>query len=412
MEQTIGNIIRTITLGHVDDGKSTLIGRLLFDSKVLFEDLLLSLEQASIRKGNRLDLSMVTDGLRDERELGITIDVAYRYFSTPQHRFILIDSPGHEEYTRNMVTGASNANIAIIMVDVRNGMQIQTKRHLFIANLLGIDDFVVCINKMDLVDYKEENYKNIVSQFELYKRSWGLPNLHYIPMSALQGDNVVEQSTKMPWYKNKTLIKTLMDIPSTKNQDQGSFRLPIQYIFPNSQNKIVSGRISSGKLKIGDQLKLMRTGETVIVESILNPTLPVLEGGAGLSVTIHLDSTISINRGDILVHPNSPTKNGNNIESILCWLDANQWDSTKTYILQHQQKEIMARISNILYIQNINHPNIKDLSNHIGMNDIANVTLELKESLYFDSYKENHVTGSFILIDPITNHTVAAGLIQ
>jgi sulfate adenylyltransferase subunit 1 (EFTu-like GTPase family) len=265
---------------------------------------------------------------------------------------------------------------------------------------------------MDLVDYKEENYKKIVTQFESYKRSWGLPNLHYIPISALQGDNVVEQSTKMPWYKNKTLIKTLMDIPSTKNQDQGSFRLPIQYIFPNSQNKIVSGRISSGKLKIGDQLKLMRTGETVIVESILNPTLPVLEGGAGLSVTIHLDSTISINRGDILVHPNSPTKNGNNIESILCWLDANQWDSTKTYILQHQQKEIMARISNILYIQNINHPNIKDLSNHIGMNDIANVTLELKESLYFDSYKENHVTGSFILIDPITNHTVAAGLIQ
>lgn len=405
------HIIRAITLGHVDDGKSTLIGRLLYDSKVIFEDQLLSIKKASKRKGNALDLSMITDGLKDERELGITIDVAYRYFSTPNNRFILIDSPGHEEYTRNMVTGASNANTAIILVDVRNGMQNQTKRHLFIANLLGIQAFVVCVNKMDLVDYKEEKFKNVVREFNLYQESWGLPKLHYIPISALKGDNIVEISDKMKWSDGKTLLKTLTNI-SKWNDHQHHFRLPIQYVFPNSENKIVAGKIASGKLKKGDQVKVMRTGETAVIESILNPTIPVEQVNAGSSVTINLSSTLLINRGDILVHVSSPTKQSSKIEAIICWLDTNPWSSAKSYIFQHLHNEVLSTITNISYIQDIKHTNIQHQNKEICMNDIAKVSIELKQQLYFDTYLENQITGSFILIDPITNQTVAAGLIQ
>lgn len=411
-------LLRFTTAGSVDDGKSTLIGRLLFDSKSIFEDQLESVQSSSSKRGlEHVDLSLLTDGLKDEREQGITIDVAYRYFATPKRKFIIADTPGHIQYTRNMVTGASTANLALILVDARKGVIEQTCRHSFIASLLQIPHLVVCVNKMDLVEYGEEAFNNVVKQFRDFASKLEVPDIRFVPISALHGDNVVNRSENMPWYNGETLLHTLETIHISSDQDHVNVRFPVQTVIrPHSDEyhdyRGYAGRIAGGILKPGDDVIVLPSGFTSKIKSIDTLDGPVEEAFAPMSVTLTLEDDIDISRGDMIVRPNNQPEATQDVDTMLCWLNNKGPQPRGKYIVQHTSNEARCMIKDILYKVNINTLHRMEDDKEIGMNDIARVRLRTTKPLFVDDYNDNRNTGSIILIDEATHETVAAGMIK
>lgn len=411
------DLLRFTTAGSVDDGKSTLIGRLLYDSKSIFEDQLKSVEESSKRKGlQKMELAYLTDGLKDEREQGITIDVAYRYFATPKRKFIIADTPGHIQYTRNMVTGASTAHAAIVLIDVRNGVIEQTSRHAFIASLLQIPHLIVCVNKMDLVDYSEEAYNKVVEQFSSFASKLNVSDIRYIPISALFGDNVVGQSEKMDWYKGGTLLNTLETIHISSDHNHVDCRFPVQTVIrPHSDEfhdfRGYAGRIAGGVFKKGDEVLVLPSGFKSKVKEIYSAERELVEAYAPMSVTITLEDNIDISRGNMIVRENNQPESGQNIDFMMCWLSSNPPKDRAKYVVRHTSNEVRGLITNIQYKVDINTLHKMEDDTSVGMNDIARVQMRVTAPLFFDSYQRNRNTGSLILVDEATNETVAAGMI-
>ena len=410
-------LLRFTTAGSVDDGKSTLIGRLLYDSKSIFADQMDAVEQASKQKGLKgADLSLITDGLRAEREQGITIDVAYRYFATPRRKFIIADTPGHIQYTRNMVTGASTADLAIILIDARNGLVEQTHRHSFIASLLGIQHLVVCVNKMDLVDYNEKTYRNIVKDFKSFSSRLDIKDITFIPISALVGDNVVDSSKNMSWYGGSTLLHHLENVHVGADKNLQDCRFPVQYVIrPQTDEhrdfRGYAGRIASGVFKPGDEVVALPSGQKTTILSINLGEEKLEKAFPPLSVVMTLANDIDISRGDMLVRKNNQPEMINEIDAKICWLDSRAMNISSRLVLRHMSQEVRAKISNVLYKIDINtlHRDEDDLD--IGMNDIARVSIKTASPILADPYRTNRITGAFILVDPSTHATVAAGVI-
>ncbi|MBZ5618226.1 MAG: sulfate adenylyltransferase subunit CysN [Acidobacteriia bacterium] len=405
-------LLRFTTAGSVDDGKSTLIGRLLYDSKGVYEDQL-----ASVRKATRnlttggLDLSLLTDGLRAEREQGITIDVAYRYFSTPKRKFIIADTPGHEQYTRNMATGASNANLAIILVDARLGVLPQSRRHAYIAALLGIPHLVVAVNKMDLVDFREEVFAAIREEFTAFARQFHVPDIQFIPISALEGDNVVRSSDRTPWYDGPNLLEHLETVPIHNDRNLVDMRFPVQYVIrPNLDFRGFAGQIASGVVRRGDDITVLPSGRASRVKSIITMNGELEEAFAPMSVTVCLEDEIDVSRGDMLVHAANQPQVGRRIEAAVVWMNQKPLEPHQPYLLKHTTQTVQARVRGILHrvdINTLDHPPAARLE----LNEIGVVSLEAQRPLFFDPYQRNRATGSFILIDPIGNETLGAGMI-
>ena len=410
-------LLRFTTAGSVDDGKSTLIGRLLFDSKSIFEDQLEAVRQSSEKKGlSHVELALLTDGLKDEREQGITIDVAYRYFSTPKRKFIIADTPGHIQYTRNMVTGASTANLALILVDARNGVVEQTCRHSFIASLLQIPHLVVCVNKMDLVDYNQEAYNKIVENFQNFASKLDVKDVRFIPISALNGDNVVNRSDKMSWYEGATLLNTLETIHIGSDRNHIDCRFPVQTVIrPHSDEyhdyRGYAGRIAGGIFKPGDAVTVLPSGFTSKIKSIDTFEGPLEEAFAPMSVTMTLEDDIDISRGDMIVRTNNQPKMEQDVEVMMCWLNQNGPKPRAKYYLRHTTHEARAMIKEIHYKVDINTLHRLEDDKDIKMNDIARIKLRTTQPLLLDRYRRNRATGSLILVDEATNETVAAGMI-
>ena len=410
-------LLRFTTAGSVDDGKSTLIGRLLYDSKAIFADQLEAIELASKRRGEeQVNLALLTDGLRAEREQGITIDVAYRYFATPKRKFIIADTPGHIQYTRNMVTGASTANVAIILIDARNGVVEQTIRHAYIASLLNIPHIIVCINKMDMVDYDESVFNQIRHRFEGITAKLDIRDVHFIPISALKGDNVVKLSEKMSWYGGPPLLYQLENIHIASDYNLVDARFPIQYIIrPNSDEfhdyRGYAGRIEGGIFSKGDEVTVLPSGLTTTIKSIDTFQKTLEEAFAPQSVTLTLKDDIDISRGDMIVHKDNLPQVGQDIELMICWLNEKPLLLNGKYQLKHTSNDARCMIKDIVYKVNINtlENNYEDKS--IQMNDIARLKLRTTKPLFYDSYKKNRITGSLVLIDEGTNETVCAGMI-
>lgn len=410
-------LLRFTTAGSVDDGKSTLIGRLLYDSKAIFEDQLESVKKTSESRGfDYLDLSLFTDGLRAEREQSITIDVAYRYFATPKRKFIIADTPGHIQYTRNMVTGASTANLAIILVDARHGVVEQTCRHSLIASLLKINHIVICVNKMDLVDYSQEVYDKIVNDYKIFASKLEAKDIHFIPISALKGDNVVERSENMDWYEGSTLLYLLENVHIGSDNNLIDCRFPVQYVIrPQSDDhhdyRGYAGRIASGVFKPGDEVCVLPSGFSSRIKSIDTFDGKIEEAFAPMSVTITLEDNIDVSRGDMIVRVNNQPKTGQDIEVIICWLNNKPLNQSAKYLLMHTTKDVKAIIKEINYKIDINTLHRMEDDKNIGMNDIARIKLRTTLPLFYDSYNKNRNTGSLILIDEGTKETVAAGMI-
>ena len=410
-------LLRFTTAGSVDDGKSTLIGRLLYDSKSIFEDQLLSVTNISKRKGHEgVDLALFTDGLRDEREQGITIDVAYRYFTTPRRKFIIADTPGHTQYTRNMVTGASTANVAIILVDARHGVIEQTKRHAFIASLLQIPHIIVCVNKMDLVDFEEDSYNNVISQFEEFSSKLMIKDVRFIPISALLGDNVVNRSENMDWYQEAPLLHTLETMHISSDLNKVDARFPVQTVLRPQREGFFdyrgyAGRISSGVFRTGDDVTVIPSGFTSKIKSIDTLDGELKEAHAPMSITITLEDDIDISRGDMIVRSSNIPETSQDIEVMICWLHKNPAKPRAKYTVMHTTNEQKAIIKEIIYKIDINTLKSNRDDDTIGMNDFCKVKMRTTQPLLYDSYRENRVTGSIILIDDATNETVAAGMI-
>ncbi len=411
-------LLRFTTAGSVDDGKSTLIGRLLYDSKSIFEDQLEAIENTSKKKGHEgVDLALFTDGLRDEREQGITIDVAYRYFTTPKRKFIIADTPGHIQYTRNMVTGASTANAAIILVDARHGVIEQTKRHAFIASLLQIPHIIVCINKMDLVDYSEEAYNKVINQFEEFSSKLLVKDVRFIPISALLGDNVVNRSTNMSWYQGAPLLHTLETMHISSDINKVDARFPVQTVLrpqsddENRDYRGYAGRVASGVLRPGDGITVMPSGFTSVIKSIDTFEGQVQEAFAPMSVSITLEDDIDISRGDMIVRSNNKPEASQDIEVMLCWLNNSPAKSRAKYTIKHTSNDQKAMIKEVVYKIDINSLDRNSEDKELQMNDISKVKIRTTKPLMIDSYRENRTTGSVILVDDATNETVAAGMI-
>ena len=410
-------LLRFTTAGSVDDGKSTLIGRLLYDSKSIFEDQLEAVESASERLGNaELNLALLTDGLRAEREQGITIDVAYRYFATPKRKFIIADTPGHIEYTRNMVTGASTADAAIILVDARNGIIEQTKRHSYIASLLKIDYVVVAINKMDLVDFSEEVYNRIKEEYAHIAELLHLKKVYFIPISALKGDNVVNASEHTPWYKGETLLHLLEQIPLKEGLEKQPFRFPVQYVVrPQTAEwpdyRAYAGRIASGTVKVGDEVTILPSFTKSKISRIDEGTNQLTEAQAPQSVNLSLEDDVDVSRGSQIVKSSEVPLTGQQVEVLVCWLNHRPLQVRQKYIIRHTTDELQGFITAIDYKVNINtlENNFDDKA--VGMNDIAKVTLKVSKPLAYDLYENNRTTGSLIFIAEGTNETVGAGMI-
>ncbi|MEM6540730.1 MAG: GTP-binding protein [Bacteroidota bacterium] len=410
-------LLRFTTAGSVDDGKSTLIGRLLYDSKSIFEDQLAAIAQTSKQKGHAgVDLALFTDGLRDEREQGITIDVAYRYFTTPKRKFIIADTPGHIQYTRNMVTGASTANAAIILVDARHGVIEQTKRHAFIASLLQIPHILVCINKMDLVDFDEVSYNKVIAQFEEFSSKLLVRDIRFIPISALLGDNVVNRSEHMDWYQGAPLLHTLETLHISSDINKVDARFPVQTVLrPQSDQyrdyRGYAGRLASGMFRKGDEVIVMPSGFTSRIKSLDTLSGELDEAFAPMSISMTLEDDIDISRGDMIVRANNQPEAQQDVEVMLCWLHNNPAKPRAKYTVRHTANEQKAMIKEIVYKIDINtlHRNTEDLE--LGMNDICKVRIRTTKPLMIDPYRENRTTGSIILIDDATNETVAAGMI-
>lgn len=411
------DLLRFTTAGSVDDGKSTLIGRLLYDSKAIFEDQLEALERATEQRGeDHLNLSLLTDGLRAEREQGITIDVAYRYFATPKRKFIIADTPGHIQYTRNMVTGASTANLAIVLVDARKGVVEQTCRHSFIASLLRIPHLVLCVNKMDLVDYSQEVYDRIVAQFSEFASRLEVPDIKFIPISALHGDNVVDRSEKMPWYKGSSLLYTLETVYIGSDSNHIDPRFPVQTVIrPNSDDyhdfRGFAGRIAGGVFKVGDDVLALPSGFTSKVKSLHGPDGDSDEAFSPMSTVMTLEDEIDISRGDMIVKPNNQPNASQDLDAMICWFSDKKLQLNGKYILRHTTKEVKCVIKAIRYKVNINTLHKMEGDLDISMNDIGRIHIRTTNPLFYDPYKRNRNTGSLILIDEFTNATVGAGMI-
>jgi len=411
------DLLRFTTAGSVDDGKSTLIGRLLYDSKAIFEDTLENLERVTAQRGeDKLNLSLLTDGLRAEREQGITIDVAYRYFATPKRKFIIADTPGHIQYTRNMVTGASTANLAIILIDSRKGVIEQTCRHSFIASLLGIPHVVVAVNKMDLVDFSEARFNEIVAQYTAFASRLNIPDIKFIPISALHGDNVVEKSQRMPWYQGGSLLYTLETVYIGSDLNHIDPRFPIQTVIrPNNDAhhdfRGFAGRIAGGVFKPGDEVVTLPSGLPAKIKSIHGPQGELQEAFAPMSVAITLDREIDSSRGDLFAKPNNQPAVTQDIEAMVCWFNAKPLNPSGKYILRHTTRETKAVVKAVRYKVDINTLHKKEDDLNIGMNDIGRIHVRTAVPLMIDPYKRNRTTGSFILVDEFTNATVAAGMI-
>lgn len=410
-------LLRFTTAGSVDDGKSTLIGRLLYDSKSIFEDQLEAVEAASERLGNQeVNLALLTDGLRAEREQGITIDVAYRYFATPKRKFIIADTPGHIEYTRNMVTGASTADAAIILVDARNGIIEQAKRHSYIASLLNIENIIVAINKMDLVDFSKEVYDKIREEYSDMAEKLGLKNVYFIPISALKGDNVVNKSDNTLWYDGLPILGLLESIPIKEAVADAQFRFPVQYaVRPQTAEwpdyRAYAGRIASGTIKVGDKVTVLPSHTESTVSRIDEGTVQLDEARAPQSVSISLADDVDVSRGSQIVKSSEIPFEGQRIEILVCWLNHRPLQLRQKYVIRHTTEEAQGFVTAIDYKVNINTlENIHDDA-VINMNDIAKVTLKVSKPLAYDLYKNNRTTGSLIFIAEGTNETVGAGMI-
>jgi len=410
-------ILRFTTAGSVDDGKSTLIGRLLYDSKSIFEDQFNAIQKTSERKGHQgVDLALFTDGLKDEREQGITIDVAYRYFSTPKRKFIIADTPGHVQYTRNMVTGASTANAAIILVDARSGVVEQTKRHTYIASLLQISHIIVCVNKMDLVDWEEEVFDKVVSDYERISSKMLVKDVQYIPISALKGDNVVHRSENMSWYLGAPLLHTLETMHISSDINKVDARFPVQSVIRTQSEEYLdyrgyTGRIASGIFRQGDEVLVLPSGFPTRIKNIHLYTENIEEAYAPQSVAMTLEDDIDVSRGDMIVKVNNIPERSQEMDVIICWLNNNPAKSKTKYSIKHNTNDQKAMIKDVVYKVNINTIDRDFEDKSISMNDICRVKLRTTRPLMVDPYRENRITGSIILIDDATNETVAAGMI-
>ncbi|WP_139855629.1 sulfate adenylyltransferase subunit 1 [Aequorivita sinensis] len=417
MEIDKNQLLRFTTAGSVDDGKSTLIGRLLYDSKAIFEDQLESVENTSRKKGHEgIDLALFTDGLRDEREQGITIDVAYRYFTTPKRKFIIADTPGHIQYTRNMVTGASTANAALILIDARHGVIEQTKRHAFIASLLHIPHIIVCINKMDLVDYSEEVYENIVSQFEGFSSKLIVKDIQFLPISALNGDNVVNRSTNMDWFQGPPLLHALETMHIGSDINKIDARFPVQTVLRPQREGFIdyrgyAGRVASGIFRKGDEVVVMPSGFSSKIKSIDTMEGAMEEVFAPMSVSITLEDDIDISRGDMIVKQNNQPKALQEFDAMLCWFNTSAAKPRAKYTIVHTSNEQKAMIKDVIYKIDVNTYARQEEDNTLNMNDIARITIRTTRPLMVDEYRDNRITGSFILIEDSTHETVAAGMI-
>lgn len=411
------DLLRFTTAGSVDDGKSTLIGRLLYDSKAIFQDQLEAIEKTSEQMGDGyVNLALLTDGLRAEREQGITIDVAYRYFATPKRKFIIADTPGHIQYTRNMVTGASTANLAIVLVDARHGVVEQTNRHAFIASLLQIKHLVLCVNKMDLVDYDKGRFDAIVEEFETFSHKLDVPDIHYIPISALKGDNVVNKSQEMPWYDGSTLLYVLENVHIASDMNYVDCRLPVQRVIrPQSDEhhdfRGYAGRVEGGVFKPGDEVMALPSGFTTTIDSIQTMDGKLEEAFPPMSVIVTLKDEIDISRGDMIVRTNNQPHIGQDIELMICWLSDKPLNPGGKYALKHTTKQLRCIVKDIRYKVNINTLHRIEDDVQIGLNDIGRIQIRTTQPLFYDSYRRNRTTGSVILVDEFTNETVGAGMI-
>jgi sulfate adenylyltransferase subunit 1 len=410
-------LLRFTTAGSVDDGKSTLIGRLLYDSKSIFEDQLEAVEASSVKKGfDYVDLSLLTDGLKSEREQGITIDVAYRYFATPKRKFIIADTPGHIQYTRNMVTGASTANLALILIDARKGLVEQTFRHSYIASLLKIPHVIVCVNKMDLVKYDEKVFEKIVEDYKAFSSKLEVHDIQFVPISALAGDNVVNRSENMDWYQGATLLHMLETAHIESDHNHIDSRFPVQYVVrPQTKEhqdfRGYAGRVAGGIFRPGDEVMVLPSGFSSKIKSIELGGVKLEEAFAPMSVTMTLEDEIDISRGDIIAKPNNHPTAEQDVDMMLCWMNQKPVTlNTKLYV-RHTTKEVRGVLKEIQYKLDINTLQRIENMEQLQMNDIARVRIRTAQPLTFDSYRKNRITGSIILVDEGTNETVAAGMI-
>lgn len=411
------DLLRFTTAGSVDDGKSTLIGRLLYDSKSIFDDQYEAIRASSEKRGEEyVNLALLTDGLRAEREQGITIDVAYRYFATPKRKFIIADTPGHIQYTRNMVTGASTANLAIILIDARKGVIEQTQRHAIIASLLRIPHVVACVNKMDLVDWREETFESIRRDFDAFTSKLDVQDVHFIPISALLGDNVVDRSQNMDWYQGPTLLSLLETVHIASDINHADGRFPVQYVIRPQSTEFhdyrgYAGRIAGGVFKPGDAVSVLPSGFTSRVKSIDTLEGPLEEAWAPMSVTLTLEDEIDISRGDMIVSEDNAPEASQDVDVMVCWLGEKNLQPNGKYALKHTTRDARCIVKAVKYKIDINTLERLEDDKSVGLNDIARITLRTTQPLFFDRYGRNRATGSLILIDEATNETVGAGMI-
>ena len=412
-EYTQMDLLRFTTAGSVDDGKSTLIGRLLYDSKSIFEDQMEAIEKTSRSSGEEeVNLALLTDGLKAEREQKITIDVAYRYFATPKRKFIIADTPGHTQYTRNMVTGASTADLAIILIDASKGLLTQSRRHAFISSLLGIPHLVVAINKMDLVEYDENIFDEIKQDFKDFAQKLNINELSFIPISALKGDNVVDKGDKMPWYKGATLLYHLENVEVEGHNNAVDFRLPVQYVIrPNQNFRGFSGRIASGRIRLGDELMVLPSKKTTKVERLVTMGHDLEQAQYGESITITTTDEVDISRGDMIVRKNNIPTRTQHVDAYICWMNDEPMELSKPYMLQHTTQTVQVQFDDLLYRMNVDRLSQENASK-LELNEIGRVHFTTSKSIFIDPYSINKITGSFIVIDPATNVTVGAGMIR
>ncbi len=410
-------LLRFTTAGSVDDGKSTLIGRLLYDSKAIFDDQMEAIESASEMRGEeQVNLALLTDGLRAEREQGITIDVAYRYFATPKRKFIIADTPGHIQYTRNMVTGASTANVALILIDARNGVLEQTIRHAYIASLLQIPHVLVCVNKMDLVNYDEKVFEKIRKDFNAFSAKLDIQDIRFVPISALKGDNVVDRSKNMDWFSGPTLMYLLENIHISGDHNLIDARFPVQYVIRPQSDKFhdyrgYAGRIAGGVFNTGDEVTVLPSGFNSKIKSIDSMNQILTTAHAPQSITITLEDDIDISRGDMIVRKNNLPQVGQDIDLMICWLGEKPMVLNGKYTLKHTSNEVRCIIKEVVYKVNINTLDRNTEDTTIGLNEIARIRIRTTKPLFYDSYRKNRITGSLILIDEATHNTVCAGMI-
>jgi bifunctional enzyme CysN/CysC len=411
-------LLRFATAGSVDDGKSTLIGRLLYDTKTIFEDQLEAVERTSRQRGDEYtNLALLTDGLRAEREQGITIDVAYRYFATPRRKFIIADTPGHIQYTRNMVTGASTANLALVLVDARNGIVEQTRRHAFLSTLLRVPHLVLCVNKMDLVDYDQARYEELRSEFRDFAAKLDVTDLAVIPVSALKGDNVVERSANMPWYEGSSLLHHLEEVHIASDRNLIDARFPVQYVVrPHSDEwhdyRGYAGQVASGVMKVGDEVMVLPSGLSSTISAIDTFDGPVEEAFPPMSVTVRLADNIDVSRGDMICRVGNQPSVSQDVEAMLCWMaDEFKLEARSRWIVKHTTRSAKAVIRDLVYRLDVNTLHRDEEASSLSLNEIGRVSMRVTAPLFVDEYRRNRTTGSFILIDETTGSTVAAGMI-